>query len=78
MKIQEAAKEYADNLYESEERGVLYRETQNDFIAGAEWMREIILKEIGERRKSIRYESLGVGASMKVLLSRIERVIKSV
>lgn len=37
MNIQEAAKEYADSLYEPSDRGVLYRETQKDFIAGAEW-----------------------------------------
>lgn len=37
MNIQEAAKEYADSLYEPSDRGILYRETQNDFIAGAKW-----------------------------------------
>ena len=37
MNIQEAAKEYADGQYEPTDRGILYRETQDDFIAGAEW-----------------------------------------
>lgn len=35
--IQEAAKEYADGQYEPTDRGILYRETQKDFVAGAEW-----------------------------------------
>lgn len=35
--LEEAAKEYADSLYEPSDRGILYRETQEDFIAGAEW-----------------------------------------
>lgn len=35
--VEEAAKEYADNLYEPTDRGILYRETQKDFIAGVEW-----------------------------------------
>lgn len=37
MNIQEAAKEYADGQYEPTDRGILYRETQDDFIAGAKW-----------------------------------------
>lgn len=37
MNIQEAAKEYADGLYDPDNRGILYRETKKDFIAGAEW-----------------------------------------
>jgi hypothetical protein len=37
MNIQEAAKEYADGQYEPTDRGILYRETQDDFTAGAEW-----------------------------------------
>ena len=40
MNIQEAAKEYADGLYEPTDRGILYRETQDDFTAGAEWERQ--------------------------------------
>lgn len=35
--VKEAAKEYADRMYGPEDKGVLYRETINDFIAGAEW-----------------------------------------
>lgn len=37
MNIQEAAKEYVDGQYEPTNRGILYGETQNDFVAGAEW-----------------------------------------
>lgn len=37
MNIQEDAKEYADGQYEPTDRGILYRETQDDFIAGAKW-----------------------------------------
>ena len=36
-KIEMAVLEYADGLYEPTDRGVLYRETQVDFIAGVEW-----------------------------------------
>lgn len=35
--LEEAAKEYADGLYDPDDRGVLYKETQKDFMAGAEW-----------------------------------------
>lgn len=35
--VKKAAKEYADRQYGPEDKGVLYRETINDFIAGAEW-----------------------------------------
>lgn len=35
--LEEAAKEYADGQYDPAERGVLYKETQKDFLAGAEW-----------------------------------------
>ena len=37
MNISEAAKIYADRLYEPSDRSILYNETQKDFIAGAEW-----------------------------------------
>lgn len=35
--LEEAAKKYADDLYDPTDRFLLYRETQKDFIAGAEW-----------------------------------------
>lgn len=35
--LEEAAKEYADGQYDPDDRGILYRDTQKDFIAGAEW-----------------------------------------
>lgn len=35
--VKEAAKEYAGRMYGPEDKGVLYRETINDFIAGTEW-----------------------------------------
>lgn len=35
--VQEAATEYADSQYGPDDKCVLYRETINDFIAGAEW-----------------------------------------
>lgn len=40
MNVKEVAKEYADKLYEPEDRGLLYEETQNDFIAGSNWQRQ--------------------------------------
>lgn len=35
--LKEAARKYADEIYDTAYRGILYRETQDDFIAGAEW-----------------------------------------
>lgn len=35
--LEEAARKYADEIYDPADRGILYRETQDDFIAGAEW-----------------------------------------
>lgn len=35
--LEEAARKYADEIYDTADRGILYRETQDDFIAGAEW-----------------------------------------
>lgn len=35
--LKEAARKYADEIYDPADRGILYRETQDDFIAGAEW-----------------------------------------
>lgn len=33
--LEKAAKEYADGLYDPDDRDVLYKETQKDFVAGA-------------------------------------------
>jgi hypothetical protein len=35
--LKEAARKYADEIYDTADRGILYRETQDDFIAGAKW-----------------------------------------
>ncbi|MFV0325349.1 MAG: DUF551 domain-containing protein [Bacteroides xylanisolvens] len=35
--LEEAAKRYADKMYYPADRGVLHKETQKDFIAGAKW-----------------------------------------
>jgi cytochrome c551/c552 len=35
--VEEAAKRYADKMYNPADRGVLHKETQKDFIAGAKW-----------------------------------------
>lgn len=35
--LKEAARKYADEIYDPADRGILYRETQDDFIAGAKW-----------------------------------------
>lgn len=35
--VEEAAKRYADKMYYPADRGVLHKETQKDFIAGAKW-----------------------------------------
>ena len=35
--LKEAARKYADEIYDPADRGIVYRETQDDFIAGAEW-----------------------------------------
>ena len=35
--LEKAAKEYADGLYDPDDRDVLYKETQKDFVAGAKW-----------------------------------------
>lgn len=31
--LEEAARKYADEIYDPADRGILYRETQDDFIA---------------------------------------------
>ena len=38
--LEEAARKYADEIYDPADRGILYRETQDDFTAGAEWERQ--------------------------------------
>lgn len=38
--VEEAAKKYADNLYNPTDRSFLYGEKQKDFIAGANWQLE--------------------------------------
>ncbi len=38
--VEEAAKKYADRIYQPVDRGVLHKETQKDFIAGAKWQSE--------------------------------------
>lgn len=40
MNIQEAAKKYADELYAPNDRGILYKETQLDFVEGACWQKQ--------------------------------------
>lgn len=35
--LEEAARKYADEIYDPADRGILYRETQDDFIVGAKW-----------------------------------------
>lgn len=40
MNIQEAAKKYADELYAPNDRGVLYKESQQDFVEGAYWQKQ--------------------------------------
>lgn len=40
MNAKDAAKEYADKLYEPSDGGILYQETQNDFIAGSNWQKQ--------------------------------------
>ena len=48
MNAKDAAKEYADKLYEPSDRGILYQETQNDFIAGAEWQKQKAIEAFNE------------------------------
>ena len=35
--LKEAARKYADEIYDPDDRDVLYKETQKDFVAGAKW-----------------------------------------
>lgn len=76
--IKEAAKEYAKgtDLVKGEE-SICISDTEA-FEDGAIWMREIILKEISERRKSIPYESLNVRAAIQILLNRLEHIARNI
>lgn len=42
--VEEAAKKYADRIYQPVDRGILHKETQKDFIAGAEWQTKQIIE----------------------------------
>ena len=42
--VEEAAKKYADRIYQPVDRGILHKETQKDFIAGAEWQAKQIIE----------------------------------
>lgn len=44
--LEKAAKNYADTMYRFEDRGVLYQETQNDFKAGANWLKSLLLEKL--------------------------------
>lgn len=50
--IEESAKEYADSLYEPSDRGVLYRKTQRDFIAGGNF----VIKAINDYVRSMPFD----------------------
>lgn len=76
--VEEAAKKYAKgiDLYKGEES--ICVSDAEAFEVGAKWMREIILKEINERRKSIHYESLNVRAAIQIMLNRLESTVRNV
>lgn len=44
--LEKAAKNYADTMYRFEDRGVLYQETQNDFKAGTNWLKSLLLEKL--------------------------------
>lgn len=44
--LEKAAKNYADTMYRFEDRGVLYQETQDDFKAGANWLKSFLLEKL--------------------------------
>lgn len=44
--LEKAAKNYADTMYRFEDRGVLYQETQNDFKAGANYLKSLLLEKL--------------------------------
>lgn len=43
--VEKEAKKYADRIYQPVDRGVLHKETQKDFIAGAEWQAKQALSQ---------------------------------
>lgn len=43
--IEEAAKKFADGVYQPIDRGILHKEIQKDFIAGAEWQAKQALSQ---------------------------------
>lgn len=72
--IKEAAKEYAKgmDLYKDEESVCI--SDAEAFEDGAKWMREVIIKEINERRKST---CLNVGAAIQIMLNRLESIVRN-
>lgn len=44
--LEKAAKNYADTMYRFEDRGVLYQETQNDFKAGADYLKSSLFEKL--------------------------------
>ena len=76
--IKEAAKEYAKgmDLYKDEESVCI--SDAEAFEDGAKWMREVIIKEINERRKYISCESLNVRAAIQIMLNRLESTVRNV
>lgn len=50
--LEKAAKNYADTMYRFEDRGVLYQETQNDFKAGANWLKSLLLEKTRSLQRS--------------------------
>lgn len=77
MKIREAAEEYAkgEDLIKGEE-SICVSDVEA-FEDGAKWMQGIILKEISERRKSIPYESLNVRAAIRIMLNKLESIVRN-
>lgn len=78
MKIREAAKEYSKGIDLVKGEESICVSDAEAFEDGAKWMREIILKEINERRKSIPYESLNVRAAIQIILNRLESTVRNV
>lgn len=75
--IKEAAKEYAKgmDLYKDEESVCI--SDAEAFEDGAKWMREVIIKEINERRKSISCESPTIGSAIQIMLNKLESIVRN-